>query len=100
MSSNDLTRLWILTAVKERRLKQSKGARILGISPRQFRRSLRKFRTEEPKGTVSKKVGSRGNRGLSQEKKDLVLDFCKQEGLNTDVKQMFPGELGNQLHFF
>jgi len=78
MSSNDLKRLKVLTDVKERRLKQSKGARILGISPRQFRRLLRRFRVEGPKGIVSRKVRSRGNRGLSQEKQDLVLDFCKQ----------------------
>jgi hypothetical protein len=79
MSINDLERLQILTDVKEKRLKQSKGARKLGISPRQFRRLLRRFRAEGPKGVISRKVGSSGNRSLSQEKKDLILDFCKQK---------------------
>lgn len=78
ISSKELKRLEVLTDVKERHLKQSKGARILGISPRQFRRLLRRFRAEGPKGVISKKVGARGNRGLSLEKKDLILDFYKQ----------------------
>jgi hypothetical protein len=78
ISSKELKRFEVLTDVKERRLKQSKGARILGISTRQFRRLLREFRAKGPKGVISKKVGARGNRGLSPEKKDLILDFHKQ----------------------
>lgn len=79
MSSKDLKRLEVLTDVKERRLKQSKGARILGISPRQFRRLLRAFRVEGLKGVVSKKVGAPSNNQLSLLEKTEILDFFKQE---------------------
>ena len=79
MSFRELTRLEVFTAVKEGRLKQSKGARSLGISPRQFRRLLKRLRVEGPKGIVSRKVGVPGNRRLSQEKKAQILEFFKQE---------------------
>ncbi len=79
MSFRELTRLEVFTAVKEGRLKQSKGARSLGISPRQFRRLLKRLRVEGPKGIVSGKVGVPGNRRLSQEKKAQILEFFKQE---------------------
>lgn len=79
MSSKDLKRLEVLTDTEKGRVKQVKGAQILGISSRQFRRVLQRFRAEGPKGVVSRKVASRGNRGLSQEKKELILDFCRQK---------------------
>ena len=59
MISKDLKRLEVLTDLKERRLKQTKGARILGISPRQFRRLLRVFRAEGPKGGGFQESGGR-----------------------------------------
>ena len=77
MSINELNRLEILTAVKERRIKRSKAAQLLGISQRQLRRVLRRFNVEGAKGLVSKKVGSRGNRHLPEAKKALVIDFFK-----------------------
>jgi transcriptional regulator with GAF, ATPase, and Fis domain len=55
---NDLNRLDILNKVKEGYLKQSKAARILGISPRQIRCLLRKLRLEGPKGVLSGKLGA------------------------------------------
>lgn len=79
MSKNDLKRFETLTDVKEGRLKQSKGARILGISSRQLKRLLRRFRAEGPKGVVSKKVGAPSNNQLSQENRAQILDFFKQK---------------------
>ncbi len=61
MSSKDLNRLEVLTDVKERRLKQSKGARLLGISPRQFKRLLGKFRAEGSKGVSGFSISSMRN---------------------------------------
>ena len=78
MNSNDLYRLEILTKVREKCLKQSKAARLLGVSPRQIRRLTRRLRDEGPKGILSKKVGASGNRRLPQEKVDPILDFFKQ----------------------
>ena len=79
MNKNDLERLEILTQVKEKRLKQLKGAGVLGISPRQFRRILRRFKAEGPKGVVSRKVGVRSNNRLSDKKKAQILGFFRQE---------------------
>ena len=79
MSENDLKRIEILIQVKEKRLKQSKGARILGISTRQFRRLLREFRAKGPKGVVSKRVGAPSNNRLSLKKKGQIVGFFKQK---------------------
>jgi len=79
MSFRELTRLEVFTAVKEGRLKQSKGARSLGVSPRQFRRLLRRFRAEGLNGIVSRKVGVPSNRQLSQKKKAQILEFFKEK---------------------
>lgn len=79
MSVEDLKRLDILKEVEEGRLKQSKGACKLGITPRQFRRLMRRFKTNGPKGIISKKVGVSGNRRLSGEKTDRILGFFQQE---------------------
>src|SRR3990167_4848264 len=77
MSLKDLKRLEVLTDTEKGRLKQVKGAQILGISSRQFRRLLQRFRVEGPKGVISKKVGAKGHRRLSEKKKDLILDFFR-----------------------
>lgn len=79
MSQKDLNRLDILTKVKERRLTQIEGAKILGISDRQFRRLSRKLEAFGPKGIISKKVGAPSNHRLPQWKKDLVQAFFQRE---------------------
>ena len=76
MNLKELEIVRILTEVKDKRLKQSKAARKLGISPRHLRRLLRRFRLEGPKGVISKKIGRFSNRGLSQEKKAKIIAFC------------------------
>lgn len=77
MSIRELKRAEVATAVKERRLKQAEAAGILGISPRQFRRVLRRFLAEGPKGVISKKVGAKGNHRLSEDKEGLVVEFFR-----------------------
>lgn len=79
MSVKDLERVSILTKVKDKGLRQSKGAQILGISPRQLRRLLRKFKEDGAKGIISRKMGALSNNRLPQEKRDKVLDFFRQE---------------------
>jgi hypothetical protein len=79
MSEKDLKRLRILTEVKEGKTKQSKAAKILGITPRQVRRLLCALRAKGPKGLVSKKLGLRSNNQLHQKKIDEILSFLKHE---------------------
>lgn len=79
MSQNDLNRLEILTKIKERRLTQTEGARILGITSRQIRRLSHKMSTLGPRGIVSKKVGAPSNHRLPSWKKDLIVDFFRDD---------------------
>ena len=73
MSTKDLKRAEVSPVAQERRIKQREAAGILGISPRHFRRVLRSFLAEGPKGVVSKKGGAKGNHRLSQDKEDRLL---------------------------
>lgn len=79
MSQKDLNRLDVLTKVKEKRLKQVKGAEVLGITTRQFRRLFRRFKAEGVKGIISKRIGVPSNHRLAQDKKDLVIAFFQKE---------------------
>ena len=75
MSTKELSRFEVLTLVKNKELKKSKAAKILGISPRQLCRLLKKFNAEGPRGLVSKKLGAPGNRRAPVEQENLVLSF-------------------------
>ena len=77
MSTKELSRFEVFTQVKNRQLKKMKAARILGISPRQVRRLLKRFDFEGAKGLISKKLGISSNNQVSQEQKNLVLSFLK-----------------------
>ena len=79
MIQKDLKRLEVLTEVRERRLKQVRAAEHLGISPRHFRRLYRRFMAEGPRGVISRKVGAPSNHRLPLWKKDLVVDFFRDE---------------------
>ena len=58
MSEKDLKRFKILTEVRDGKLKQSKAAKILGITPRQIRRLLCALRARGPKGSCLWSSGS------------------------------------------
>ncbi len=79
MSNKDLYRLEILTKIQNKQLKQSKGAKLLEISPRQIKRLVRRLRQEGPKGVISRKVGKTSNNRLSQEQTQQIVEFFKQE---------------------
>jgi hypothetical protein len=74
-----LSRLEVLTKIKEGHFKQSKEAEILGIRPRQIRRLVQRLKLKGPKGVISRKVGALSNNQLRQEKKKLILAFFKQK---------------------
>jgi hypothetical protein len=79
MNTRDLERLEILNRIRDKRLKQLKGAQILGISPRHVRRLLQRLIMEGPKGIISKKVGVPSNNQLSQEAKKQILNFFEEK---------------------
>jgi len=75
MNQNELDRIQVFQDLLEKRLKTSKAAKLLGLSPRQVKRLKKRFVAEGAKGLISKKVGARGGRQVPEEQKKLVLDF-------------------------
>lgn len=75
MNINELERVEIFKKVLEKRMKNSKAAKLLGLSIRQVKRIKRKVKAEGNTGLVSKKLGAKSNNQVPQEQKDLVLGF-------------------------
>lgn len=64
MSKKELTRLEVMQRLDEKRLKQREAARQLGISVRQVKRLLRRYRQAGADGLVSKRRGRPSNNRL------------------------------------
>ena len=79
MSTKDLNRLEVLTKLKERRLRQGEAARVLGVTPRQVRRLVKRLEKEGPGGLISRKVGAPSNNRRDPEKTSQILAFCSQK---------------------
>lgn len=62
MSTEELDRIKILEKVKKKELKQKKAAYLLGISTRQIRRWVRRYKSQGAAGTIHKLRGKTGNR--------------------------------------
>ncbi len=79
MNEKELDRVEIFRKVLDKSLKQSKAAKLLGLSPRQIIRIKKKFKRDGVKGLVSNKIGKKSNRQLEQSQKFLILDFFRKE---------------------
>jgi transposase len=77
MSANELSRLEIMQRVEEKRLKQKEAAEILGLTVRQVRRLLRKYRGQGAEGLVSQRRGKASNNQLTVDVKQKGLDLLK-----------------------
>ena len=55
MSANELSRLEVMKRLEEKRLKQKEAAEILGITVRQIKRLLSKYRKNGASGLVSQR---------------------------------------------
>jgi len=75
MSEKELNRLEVIQRVEEKRLLQKEAAEMLGVSERQIRRLLRRYRTAGAKGLVSQRRGKASNHQLSAEVKQKGLDL-------------------------
>ena len=73
MSQKELKKAHILEQIKERKIKQIEGARILGISDRHVRRLLKEYCVKGALGIVHKLRGRKSPRAISQSKKRYVL---------------------------
>ena len=75
MSNEELLRKSVLEGVLERRESQKDAAARLGISERQFRRKLRRYRLEGVAGLASRKRGVPSNRKTEEAIREIVEDF-------------------------
>ena len=77
MSAKELSRLEVMQRLEEKRLKQKEAAEVLGISVRQVKRLLSKYRKDGASGLVSQRRGKASNHQLSAEIKQKGLDLLK-----------------------
>lgn len=77
MSANELSRLEVMQRLEEKRLKQKEAGEMLGITVRQIKRLLSKYRKHGAGGLVSQRRGKPGNNQLGVEVKQKGLDLLK-----------------------
>jgi transposase len=77
MSPKEVNRLEVMQRLGEKRMKQKAAAELLGISERQVKRLLRRYREHGASGLVSKRRGKPSSHQLAEEIRRKVLDFLK-----------------------
>jgi len=78
MSVEELNRSAVITQVAEKRLKQGVAAKQLGITIRQVKRLLKKYRDEGVGGLLSKQRGQKGHHRYSDDKKEKIKVLVEQ----------------------
>lgn len=78
ISMKETERISVLDSLVAKRIKQKHAATQLGVSVRQVRRLLNRYRREGIVGLTHKNRGRMGNRSLPQEKKDKITVLIKQ----------------------
>jgi transposase len=79
MSSKERERLKVLAALSEGRLKQKQAARLLGLSTRQVRRILKRYRRHGDAGLVHRSRGRRSNRKTPQKVRRKALACIRRD---------------------
>jgi transposase len=77
MSGNELSRLEVMQRLEEKRLKQKEAAEMLGLTVRQIKRLVSKYRKQGAGGLVSQRRGKPSNNQLKAEEKQKGLDLLK-----------------------
>lgn len=78
MSHQELDRLSVIRSVSEKRLRQHEAAVRLGLSVRQVRRLVRRYRELGPSGLVSGHRGKRSNRAYAPSVRRTVVALVKE----------------------
>ena len=79
MSSKERERLKVLAALSEGRLKQGQAARLLGLSTRQVRRILKRYRRQGDSGLVHRSRGRRSNRKRPEKVRRKALACIRRD---------------------
>lgn len=79
MNIRDTRRIAILDKLKEKSMKQGKAAGLLGISVRQVRRLLSRYKRDGAKGVIHKLRGLPGNHQADEKILDTALDTIRNK---------------------
>ena len=77
MSSKEINRLEIMQKVSEKRMRQREAGVILGLSTRQVKRLLKRYKQQGASGLISKHRGRKSNNQLAEAVKKKALDLLK-----------------------
>jgi transposase len=77
MTIKELDRLEVISTLNRGEISQAEASETLGITIRQVRRLLKKYRSKGAVGLISKKKGAPGNHRLSEALKELSLDLIR-----------------------
>lgn len=77
LSRKEVDRLAVIQAVQQRQLTQQDAARHLGVSVRQVKRLLRRYREAGAAGLVSRHRGKRPNNAIAQTTRDAILSLVR-----------------------
>ena len=78
MSHKELDRLQIIQESVNRHITQEQAAVRIGISVRQVKRLVHRYRTEGPVGLVSRRRGKRPNNAFGPEFRKTVISFLRE----------------------
>jgi transposase len=79
MSAKEVNRLEVMQRLEGKRVKQKAAAELLGISERQVKRLLGRFRQQGARGLVSKRRGKPSNNQMAEKTSRKVLDLLKSK---------------------
>ncbi len=79
MSEKEMKRLEVMQKLVGRHMKQVEAAEELGVSVRQVKRLVKKYREEGAEGLVSKRRGQPSNNRLAEETRGKALDLLKEK---------------------
>ena len=77
MSQRELDRVGVIRQVAEKRLRQRDAARQLGLSVRQIKRLVQRYRAEGAAGLVSRHRGKRPNNQIADALRRKALDLVR-----------------------
>jgi transposase len=77
MSQDELKRLHIIRKAIEKRIKQHEAAALLGVSPRQIRRLVRRVKEESDKGIIHRSRGKHSHHAIEGGLRQRALGLCK-----------------------
>ncbi|MEE8057236.1 MAG: helix-turn-helix domain-containing protein [Pseudomonadales bacterium] len=75
MSKKERDRVAVITQVIDKRLNQSQAAKQLGITTRQVRRLVKRYRAEGEAGLISSRQGQPSNNRLSEAIRQQAVNF-------------------------